>query len=104
MPTIFVQTMGMSDAFDFSKADLSGIASGDEGNIYISKVLHKTVISVDEKGTKAGAVTATSIDNGAAPDYHEVYLDRPFVYMLIECKSNTPFFIGVVNDIGESMN
>lgn len=99
-----LKTMGMSDAFDFSKADLSGIASGDEGNIYISKVLHKTFISVDEKGTKAGAVTATSTDNGAAPDYHEVYLDRPFIYMLIDCKSNTPFFIGIVSDIGESMN
>ena len=95
-----LKALGMTDAFDPYKADLSGIASPADGNIYISDVLHKTFITVDEKGTKAGAVTSISANDGAPPIYHEVFLDRPFVYMLIDCNSNTPFFIGTVIDIG----
>lgn len=99
-----LKTLGMTDAFDPYKADLSGIASPADGNIYIREVLHKTFITVDEKGTKAGAVTRTNTTDGAPPVFHEVFLDRPFVYMLIDCNSNTPFFIGTVIDIGTDMD
>ena len=64
-------------------------------------MLHKTHISVDEKGTKAGAATAVLADAGAdAPGMEEpvprVYLDRPFLYMLVDRETNLPAFIGVV--------
>ena len=95
-----LKALGMTEAFDPYRADLSGIASPTEGNIYINDVLHKTFITVDEKGTKAGAVTRTNTNDGAPPVFHEVFLDRPFVYILIDCNSNTPFFIGTVIDIG----
>ena len=38
---------------------------------------------------------------GAAmdPEYKEVVLDRPFVYMLIDCETNLPFFIGTMMDV-----
>ena len=94
----------MTDVFDSYKADLSGISSLTDENIYISDIFHKTCITVDEKGTKAGAVTRISVDDGAPLDFHEVFLDRPFVYMLIDCKSNTPFFIGTVIDIGTDID
>ena len=87
--------MGMSDAFDPGKADFSYIT--ENLDLYLSQVLHKTYIKVDEKGTKAAAVTATTIFAGNALIY-EVNLNRPFIYMLIDCKSNTPFFIGTVVD------
>lgn len=99
-----LKALGMTDAFDSYKADLSGISSLTDENIYISDIFHKTCITVDEKGTKAGAVTRISVDDGAPLDFHEVFLDRPFVYMLIDCKSNTPFFIGTVIDIGTDID
>lgn len=93
--------MGMSDAFDPECADFSGIGTSARGNLYISQVIHKTFISVAEKGTKAGAATAVLMDAGDAliEDPKEVYLDRPFVYMLVDCENGTPFFIGAMMDL-----
>ena len=95
--------MGMPDAFDSDKADFTGLGTSSVGNIYISRVIHKTFISVDEKGTKAGATTAVEMMPESAPptDIKKVYLDRPFVYMLIDCENNIPFFIGTMMDVEE---
>lgn len=93
------EAMGMSNAFNVTFANFSGIGDSTEGGIYISKVIHKTYIQVGEKGTKAGAVTAIEMNDGSAgpPDeVKQVYLDRPFVYMLIDCETNIPFFIGTM--------
>ena len=72
--------------------------AGDNGNIYISEVLHKTFISVDELGTKAGAATMISMDAGGAmlPEHRVVDLDRPFVYAIIDNATNLPIFIGTL--------
>ena len=78
-------------------ADFEGLGTSTDGNIYISRVLHKTFISVGEKGTKAGAATIVEMKDGAAAK--EVYLDRPFVYMLVDCENNIPFFIGTMMDV-----
>lgn len=93
--------MGMPDAFDSKRADLSrlGIAGG---NLYIDRVLHKTYITVTEQGTRAAAATAVEIKEECAVEYSEtktVHLTRPFVYFLIDTKTNTPFFIGTVQSI-----
>lgn len=95
--------MGMTDAFDRDKADFTGLGKSEKGGIFINRVIHKTYISVGEKGTRAGAATVVEMDEGAAPPVEEpktVYLDRPFVYMLIDCETNLPIFIGTVTDIG----
>lgn len=97
-----LKTMGMPSAFDISVADFTGLGTSTAGNIYISQVLHKTFISVGEKGTKAGAATAIIAAGGAMIEIEEpkeVYLDRPFVYMLIDCENNIPFFIGTMMDV-----
>ncbi len=99
--------MGMPTAFDRYKADFSGLGTyRDDGavrNVYIGKVLHKTFIAVDEKGTKAGAATVVDLPTatGAAPisEPKRVILDRPFVYMLIDCENNLPFFIGTMYNV-----
>ena len=101
--------MGMPTAFDRYKADFSGLGTyrddGADRNVYIGKVLHKTFIAVDEKGTKAGAATVVDLPaaTGAAPisEPKRVILDRPFVYMLIDCENNLPFFIGTMYDVEE---
>ena len=101
-----LETMGMKLAFDKYKADFYGIAHPTPYPLYIGRVLHKTFFRIDESGTSAGAATIMDVILGANLDVetkepYTVYLDRPFVYMLIDCKSNTPFFIGTAMDIGE---
>ena len=95
--------MGMTDAFDANNADFDGLGTSANGNIFIGQVIHKTFISVGELGTKAGAVTVVDMPAGSAPGEPEepkqVYLDRPFVYMLIDCENDIPFFIGTMTDI-----
>ncbi|MCL2337450.1 MAG: serpin family protein [Firmicutes bacterium] len=100
-----LRAMGMTDAFDPKLADFTGLATmeGDlQGqNICISRLLHKTYIAVNEKGTQAGAASVVEMGCGAAlePPPKTVILDRPFVYMLIDCTSHLPLFIGMVTDI-----
>ena len=99
-----LQEMGMTDAFDWNIADFSklGTYNVDGMNICINRVLHKTFISVTEQGTKAGAATAVEmVAEGAAEiqEYREVILDRSFVYILIDCETNLPFFIGTMMDV-----
>ena len=70
------------------------------GNIYIGEVLHKTFISVDELGTKAGAVTKVEMkDECAAMSEWVVNLNRPFVYMIVDNETNLPVFIGTMMDV-----
>ena len=97
-----LKSMGMTEAFDMYNADFEGLGTSTDGNIYISRVLHKTFISVGEKGTRAGAATIVEMKDGAAAEPtepKEVYLDRPFVYMLVDCENNIPFFIGTMMDV-----
>lgn len=94
-----LKSMGMTDAFDPEAADLSAMGTSAGGSLYISQVLHKTFISVDERGTRAGAAASVSVDDGASPEEPKlVYLDRPFVYFLIDCATGLPFFIGTMMD------
>ena len=99
-----LQEMGMADAFDWRVADFSRLGSYnvDGMNICINRVLHKTFISITELGTRAGAATAVEmVAEGAMEivEFKEVVLDRPFVYMLIDCETNLPFFIGTMMNV-----
>jgi len=100
-----LKNMGITDAFDMDVANFSRLGSSSEGPLYITQILHKTFIQVDERGTKAGAATAVSAGAGAAPNPEEpksIILDRPFLYLLIDCKNNIPFFIGSIMDVEQS--
>ena len=93
-----LKEMGMPNAFDWQLAEFPHIGTVSDGlNIVISRVIHKTFISVTENGTRAGAATVVEMRaEGAAEivEYKEVVLDRPFVYMLIDCENDIPLFIG----------
>lgn len=97
-----LKNMGITDAFDYTSADFSGIGTYSEAALYISRVLHKNSISVDEKGTKAASVTVVEEAAGSAAPPEEtkyIYLNRPFVYMIIDNKNSVPLFIGTMTDI-----
>ncbi len=93
--------MGLEQMFDPSAADFSELAEFDYGNIYVGPVLHKTFIEMGEKGTRAAAVTAEIMcGNAMMPsDTKQVYLDRPFVYVIMDDETNLPIFIGTVLEL-----
>ncbi len=91
-----LQKMGMNIAFS-DTADLTGL--NEIPGTRISKVMHKTFIQVDEKGTKAAAVTAISAADAAMPEEPKrVNLDRPFLFMIVDNENKLPVFIGYVMD------
>ena len=93
--------MGMTDAFDPALADFSAMGSSTDGPLFIGAVLHKTAITVDERGTKAGAATAVEMASGSsAPPAQpkKVILDRPFVYAVVDTETGIPLFLGVLDD------
>lgn len=95
-----LQNIGIKDAFVPGKADFSNITKSAGNNLFISNVFHKAFISVDERGTKAGAVTAVAAATGnMTKDYIVIKLNRPFIYMIIDNSYNLPVFMGIVTDI-----
>lgn len=96
--------MGMEDAFDGTKADFQGIGALPDTPVYLSRVIHKTYISVEELGTEAAAATVGEMVAGGARQEpssksYEVYLTRPFVYAIVEDGTNIPVFIGILNQV-----
>lgn len=95
--------MGMKNLFDSDRADLSALGTSSEGNLFVDGVLHKTYIEVSPVGTKAGAATVVEVRKESAvkepENIKEVRLDRPFLYMIIDCENNLPIFMGTVNYI-----
>lgn len=92
-------TLGIEDAFDELKADFSKIAEVKNENIYINKVVHKTFIEVNEKGTKAAAATGVEVNVTSTivnEERYTVRLDRPFIYIIMDNETNMPVFIGSV--------
>ena len=98
-----LKAMGMELPFISDRANFRSLGTSTVGNVFISRVLHKTYISVDESGTRAGAATAVEAAAECADEDEPKYvrLDRPFIYMLIDCENNLPFFIGTMMKPGE---
>ena len=93
--------MGITDAFDPGRADFSALGSCGNDQLYISQVLHKAFLSVDEQKTKAAAATFMAGDAGDCFVGREIILDRPFLCLLIHCETGLPLFMGAVMDIGQ---
>ena len=97
-----LENLGAKNALHAETADLSGIA-GNPGELYISKVIHKTHIEVDASGTKAAAVTVLTLDAAGAimieKEFRNVECDRPFVYAIVDNETMAPIFIGTVNEV-----
>jgi serpin B len=87
--------MGMTDAFTPGVADFSGMS--DRNDLFISAVVHKAFVKVDESGTEAAAATGVVVGVMAAPaPALEVTIDRPFIYMIVDQDSHAILFMGRV--------
>lgn len=94
--------MGLKRAFSSAEAELWGLGSSDVGNLFISKVLQKAKIKLDEDGTKAAAMTGVFVYcTSAAPvtEPKRITLDRPFFYMIVDDNTDLPLFMGVLADL-----
>ena len=95
-----INELGVKKAFDetcmdFREVMLTGVPAAD--SVYISKVLHKSFIEVDEKGTEAAAATAIIMAAGAMPDIEEpkqFIADHPFIYMIRDDSGGEILFMG----------
>lgn len=92
-----LKKMGVKDAFDSKTADFSSLIENRDA--YISTVVHKTFIEVDENGTRAAASTLVGADTMSLMEPYSVFLNRPFVYMIVDTETNLPLFIGVQTEI-----
>lgn len=90
--------MGMGNPFDPDNADFSRI--NPDGDLFISRVLHKTYIDVNEEGTEAAAVTAVEMSETSAgppvPVIRYFIADHPFLFAIRENSSGTILFMGKV--------
>lgn len=100
--------MGMPDAFSRTEADFGGMVSragsqSDPG-IFLSEVIHKTYIDVDEIGTRAAAATGTGLTGGAPspPPPLVVNVDHSFLFTICanvpQYRAPTLLFMGRVMD------
>lgn len=90
-----LKSMGLEVAFSEPEADFSGITPED---LFISDVIHKTYIKVNEEGTEAAAVTAIIFETTSAGPRDYLRLDRPFLFAITENSSKSILFMGKVSE------
>ena len=91
--------LGVAEAFDRDHADFRGISQAvydNGGRLWLTRVVQKTFVAVDEAGTVAAAATAAGVGVDSAPA--EVRFDRPFLFAIRERHSGTMLFVGRVAD------
>ena len=80
--------------FNEFKADFSGITAGPE-RIYVSHVIHKAFVEVNEKGTEAAAATGVVMMAPTGLVMNPIFcVDHPFLFMICHKKSNAILIMG----------
>jgi serpin B len=88
-----LQALGMRDAFQPARANFSALS---DDPTYISWVVQKTFVDVNEVGTEAAAVTGVGVDVVCACGPREIRIDRPFVFAIRERLSGTILFVAKI--------
>ncbi|MFO8006285.1 MAG: serpin family protein [Candidatus Brocadiia bacterium] len=90
-------SLGMEDAFVPEQADLSGING--RRNLFVSAVLHKAFVEVDEEGTEAAAATAVVVGvTSVAPQPPVFRADHPFLFLIRHRPTGLVLFAGRMAD------
>ncbi|XP_054618784.1 alpha-1-antitrypsin homolog [Dunckerocampus dactyliophorus] len=88
-----LKEMGITAAFG-DTADLSGISQ--DLKLKVSKASHQAVLSVDETGTEAAAVTTLEVIPMSMPI--KMTMDRPFLVFILEDSTQSILFMGKINN------
>jgi serpin B len=92
-----LSVLGMPAAFDPDAADFSGITG--QRDLFISDVLHKAFVDVNEDGTEAAAATGLIMSvTSAMADPVRMAVDRPFLFVILDKDSGALLFVGRVLD------
>jgi serpin B len=92
-----LMSMGIRRAFDAGEADFSGIDGS--GRMFLSDVVHKAYVSVDEKGTEAAAATGAVMMPTAIRRPQDVFIaNHPFLFIIRDRSHGTVLFAGRVSD------
>ncbi len=99
-----LEKLGIQDAFLPRKADFTAMATSPQESLYISAVVHKAFLDVDEKGTEAAAATAV-IPSGSSYKHETLpnviipfRADRPFVFLMRHNRTGSILFMGRISD------
>ena len=94
-----LEALGMTDAFT-RNADFSGISASAAGKLFISAVIHKAFVDVNEEGTEAAAATAvTMVRSMAMPGNRvEFRADHPFLFMIRHEPTGSILFLGHITN------
>ncbi|XP_008584588.1 PREDICTED: serpin B11 isoform X2 [Galeopterus variegatus] len=87
-----LKSLGMTDVFNQIKADLSGISPAK--GLYLSKVIHKSYVDVNEEGTEAAAAAGDSIAVKRLPLRARFLANHPFLFFIRHIHTNTILFFG----------
>lgn len=87
-----LRSLGMTDAFDLGRADFSGMSSGKD--LFLSEVVHKSFVEVNEEGTEAAAATAAIMACRCASFAPRFCADHPFLFFIQHSKTNSILFCG----------
>ncbi|XP_067851511.1 glia-derived nexin [Heptranchias perlo] len=90
-----LSALGITDMFDQTKANFGKICRS--GQLYVSQMLQKAKIEVNEDGTKASAATAAVIMLKSFRITPPFVVNRPFLYILWHNPTGTVLFIGQVS-------
>ncbi len=89
--------MGMKNAFDNSKADFSGMTGKRE--LFISAIVHKAFVEVNEEGTEAAAATGVIMTLKALPEPPKIFrADHPFIFIIKDNPTGSILFMGRMTD------
>jgi serpin B len=89
-----LSSMGMPLAFS-DNADFSGMTG--TRSLFISDVVHKAYVSVDEAGTEAAAASAVIVGTTSMPsDIVTLSIDRPFIFLIRDIPTGAILFVGRV--------
>jgi len=91
-----LKQLGMKDAFDRQTADFSGMTTRDK--LFISHVVHKAFVDVNEAGTEAAASTAVVMDRTSLPPPGVFNADHPFIFLIRDAGTGSILFMGRVAD------
>jgi len=89
-----LKSLGMISAFDVTNANFSGMDG--TTNLFLSDVIHKAFVKVDESGTEAAAVTLILVKTKG--QIESFIVDHPFIFLIRDNGSGNILFLGRIVD------